>query len=477
MRNKQFTLLLTLLLHVQVSSAAPLCIDLFTTQGQIAKIAQAKSAESHKITIAEKQFDDSTQKLRSTLSGKLATVWRSEWKAKLSVLESNQYVKELVENQLTPASSQEVLKGLDLYQEGFTRDIHERLYELQSKGKSAEGDMLSVRDKPSPEGVKDVTFTYYTKAIQSGNDIGKHQIRIRTYIRNINFSEIKMNDLIEGYSLGGEKLSILKINENEFKVDITKPSNEVISKSLSFAEIKSEFGENLSLLAPHGKSFKLEVKTALNDVILDHKFPNLGGNHMVQKLDASLNYSQVQKLFAPLESKTPGSKRVESYKRISDITMELIAKNPENKDRIKAVFEVMKIGVKNNENYLVIEGATLYHRTAFESKSGYQSTIDRGQGVYSGQMYETNLKNPLQVIRNNDLLETSENDARHVEMKVPVTSISQVAGINFYDPSTAPIPQLSEKDQNIIDAVSIYSKFVKNNAHPGKFNYLKKNGN
>lgn len=475
------TLLLVLFLQTNLVYGAPQCVDLFSSKPQVtvgAKNTSAKkSVETHKITIDEKQFDDSTQKLRATLTGKLATVWRSEWKAKLSVLESNQYVKELVENQLSAESSKEVLQGLDLHKEGFTRDVHERLFDLQSQGRATEADMLSVRDKPSPDGVKDVTFTYYTKAIQSGNEIGKHQVRIRTYVRNINLLEIKPHDLIEGYSLGGDKLSVQKLDQEGFKIDITRSNGEVNSRVLSYVEAKNEFGEQISLLAPHGKSFKLEVKTALNDEILDQKFPNLGGNHMVQKLDASLNYAQVQKLFAPLKSKDNQLKKEESYKRMDLIAAELVAKNPENKERINAVFDVMKIGVKNNSEYLSIEGATLYHRTAFESKSGYQSTIDRGQGVFFGNMYDVNLKNPINVIEKNNLLETSVSDARHVEMKVPVTSISQVAGIRFHDPKSAPEAKLSPADQSIIDAVSIYSKFVKSNAHPGKFNYIKKNGN
>ncbi|OFZ32460.1 MAG: hypothetical protein A3D17_12870 [Bdellovibrionales bacterium RIFCSPHIGHO2_02_FULL_40_15] len=72
------------------------------------------------IVVHDKIFSQKIKNLRNTLSGKLATVWRSEWKTKLSVAESNRYTFDLINHFLTVESRAFVLDGLDLGHEGFT---------------------------------------------------------------------------------------------------------------------------------------------------------------------------------------------------------------------------------------------------------------------------------------------------------------------------------------------------------------------
>ena len=126
-----------LLLATQIYTAnasAMMCTDLF-------KGAQAPTARSvDKIEVKEQRFKSLLDNLRATLSGNLATVWRSEWKTKLTVKRSNEYVFNLVKQNLSTTTAEKVLKGLNPYNEGFTRQVHQRMFELQKKGQTNEWD-------------------------------------------------------------------------------------------------------------------------------------------------------------------------------------------------------------------------------------------------------------------------------------------------------------------------------------------------
>lgn len=453
------------------SFSAPRCISLFDN---ISTKIVSSSKKIEPVLITGKNFDQLTKDLKSTLSGKLATVWRSEWKTKLTYIESNQYVLEMIKSFLSPGTQEIVLKGLDINNEGFTQEVHKRISQLQNQKLLNEQDDLLTRDLPTPLGAKDKTFTYYTKAIKPIEGSGKHQIRIRTYVRQINFENIPLNQIISGFDSYGHKISVSKVNEDAYQIQ--KNSDPVLT--LTQKQLFQKYGKDMLLFAPHGKSFKLEVKTALKDLISDKRFPSLGGEHMVQKLDISLSPQQVNRLFSPLQIKDSTLKIKKYFIRLNSLISELIQVNPENKDRITAVFDVLKEAIVQNPDFLEIEGATIYHRTAFESKSGFQTTVDREQGVYAGQMYTGhNLLDPFKVIRENKLISVQEKDARHVELKVPVTSMDKVAGIEFYDRTSAPPSNDNDKDQYLIKAATVYSQFVKNNLHSGKFNYIMKNGN
>lgn len=426
-----------------------------------------------RVAIPQWRFHQATQTLRATLSGKLATVWRSEWKTKLSTPQSNRYVLEMLHKFLTPETQQYVLRGLDPIHEGFTRKVHERMAELQKAQRLLEGDELLIRDAPPPKGAQDTTFTYYTKPLVGSQGEGKHQLRIRTYLRTVHLEQIPLGDSVQGFDSAGNNVVISRTDQG-FRVEV-KTDQKIISESfLTMAEVKQSVSATRTLFAPHGKSLKLEIKTALSDQIAGDKFPLLAGPHMVQKLDVTLSLSQVSALFAPLKGTSAPERRSESQARLAALKEELIAAQPSSAERTKAVFEVLGEGVLNNPNYLFIEGATVYHRTAFESKSGFQTTIDRDQGVYAGNMNAADqLKSPLAVLAENSLITTGVEDARHVELKIPVTSIQGSVGIIFADPAAAPSSQSAALDQRNEEAARIYERYVRSIDHPGKFNFLR----
>lgn len=445
--------------------AADMCRSLFTTGVE-------------KVTIPNATYNKEVSQLRETISGKLATVWRSEWKTKLTVTESNQYIIDLCKHFLTPETSQAVLKGLDINSNAFTRKVHARLYKLQSSGKMKPGDILAVRDKPGPEGSKDTTFTYYLKPLKMANGNGKHQVRIRTYLREIDFRDLKVGEMVDGFDNLSRQVNITKLDGDLIQVVINDAKGLVSNQTFRLAEIIDQYGATLNLRAPHGKNYKLEIKSALTDEISSAKYKRLGGDHMVQKLDVSLTEDQVQELFAPLNHASPQKQYFESMGRILKLEKSLLAKNPENAPRIKAVLDVLKEGVAQNPEFLLIEGATAYHRTAFETTTGLQTTVDREQSVYEGNMYASDkLKKPSTVKGNNKAYKPNAKDARHVELKVPVTSMENTVGIEYANPETAPqAGPKTENDQKIEDMLSDYHRYVRSSLHPGKFNYIRKNG-
>ncbi|AGH95403.1 hypothetical protein [Pseudobdellovibrio exovorus] len=438
---------------------------------------EAPRPRIERVELPERRFDGHTRELRDTLSGKLATVWRSEWKTKLEVSESNQYVVDMAREFLTPETREVVLAGLEVHSEGLVRQVHERIYRLQEAGRLKEADALLVRDMPPPVGAKDTTFTYYTKPIVNTHGEGKHQIRVRTYLREVSYEQIPEGQSVQGFEANGSSVVITKLANQSYRVETGIEATGKVVRELNLSEVQQLYGASARFFAPHGKSFKMEVKTALDDQISYERFPILGGNHMVQKLDVSLSPAQVARLFAPLTESSAAARRVEALTRIDSLQSEINAKNPDGQARTEAVFNVLKAGIEGNPDFLAIEGATAYHRTAFESKSGFQTTIDRDQGVYMGNMYaSSSLKTPVETIRQNQMIATTAADARHVELKVPVTSIENTVGIQFHDPRSAPQPQRAESDASIVSAVGIYSRYVRNNDHSGKFNYIMKYG-
>ena len=127
---------------------------------------------SEKVSIPTSLFDRLTQNLRSTLGGKLATVWRSEWKSKLSARESGRYVDELLKRFLTAETYAAVVDGLHIDQPQFVQSVHRRLYELKKNNRlHPEHDQIMVRDAPPASGTKDSTFTYYTRFSVKGRGI------------------------------------------------------------------------------------------------------------------------------------------------------------------------------------------------------------------------------------------------------------------------------------------------------------------
>jgi hypothetical protein len=440
------------------ASNAGSCRDLFASSG---------SSSVSKVIVSEGIYKKLLINLRATLSGNLATVWRSEWKTKLSVNRSNQFVLDMVEKFLTPETREAVLLGLDPSTEGFVREFHDRLYWLQKEGRLSEKDELLARSPPAPPGAIDRTFTYYTQPLVAGGSGGKHQPRIRTYVRELVPTKMKNNVPVTGFNLAGQSISVTKLSAGIFEVRTENDSGRSVRK-VSLAELRGEFGNPLYLVAPHGRNFKLEIKTALRDEISSREHSLLDGDHMVEKLDVGLTWSQVKELF---ESDGPVLARVEALK------VRLISENPKLKPRIDAVFNVLVEGATQDPSFFQIIGATVYNRTAFESTSGFQSTVDREQGVASGNMYNNNLlKNPPLAMRENQFLRNSDENARHVELKVPVTIVNLALGLNFKDGVVELEQPTSLQNQRNKVAIDTFYPYVTSPKHPGKFNFGRKFG-
>lgn len=455
------TLFLALQLLTTQAFAENKCVDLFN---------ESTIRVVDKVLVKDSKYNSLLNNLRSTLTGKLATVWRSEWKTKLSIYRSNNYVFNLLNQNLSAATLQAVLKGINPRSEGFVRQVHQRMYDLQKKGLTTPEDKLSVRDAPPPTGATDSTFTYYTKPLVDTKGNAKHQPRIRTYLREVDFNKMAIDEPVNGTMADTSVVAFTRRGEDRFELNVNGES-----QFFTTAELTKRFGRTFKMFAPHGKSYKLEIKSALEDVITSQYYKNLNGNHTVQKLDVTLTQAQVDFLFAPFKGNSK-TQIEESQKRIDTIIQQLIVKDPANEPRIRAIFAVMLEGIYNHPKFLEIEGATAYHRSAFESTTGFQTTVDRNQGVYLGDMYsDTGLKNPVNVLKHNFRLATGEEDARHVELKMPINILVDALGVQFADPASRQLIQHSPFDFAIIDAVAnLYNRFVTDINHPGKFNYLRK---
>lgn len=425
-----------------------------------------------KIGISPEQFDDITARLRKTLSGNLATVLRSEWKAKGSVQEANVYVRDLVNDFLTPGTRALVTKGVDPASEGYIRTVAKRLFDLAENDKKlvAEGkapvlkagDLLGVRDPAPPQGARDLTFTYYTRAV--GDEAGgKHQIRVRNYLRLVTPEEMAAGTPVNAFGRDGAPLTITRAETlGTFHVTSGSGAKEV-KRTLSSAELKQELGARPTLYAaPHGGKFKLEVKTRLKDSVSPEKYPLLGGQNLVQKLDVSLSTKQVAALFGPLPAER-GAALAEARARLRKIEEEVLAgieakekramemaDGPDRKkafaeagagrERVGAVMHMLNTAVEEDPGFLKLEGATLYSRSAFEiavpdKMAGkpvkLQTTVDRDLGAFRSVYDEHgNFLDPVATYNQRSLLNpASEREQRHWELKVPQPLVAKEAGL------------------------------------------------
>jgi hypothetical protein len=441
-----------------------------------ASLAPAKAAVAEelvpKIGISPAQFDDITDRLRKTLSGNLATVLRSEWKAKGSVQEANKYVRDLVNDFLTPETRALVTKGLRADSEGFIRTVAKRLFDLAEADKKlvAEGkapvlkpaDLLGVRDPAPPQGARDLTFTYYTRAV--GDEAGgKHQIRVRNYLRLVSPEEMAIGTPVNTFGRDGAPLTITRADTpGTFHVTSGAGASEE-KRTLTAAELKKEIGARPTLYAaPHGGKFKLEVKTRLKDSVSTEKYPLLGGQNLVQKLDVSLSLKQVAALFGPLPAERAAA-LTEARARLAKVQEEIIAgiESKEKKalalpaggdrskalaeaqagrERVGAVMLMLNTAVDGDPNFLKLEGATLYSRSAFEiavpdKMAGkpvkLQTTVDRDLGAFRGVYDEQgNFLDPVETYQRRPLLNpASEREQRHWELKIPQPLVAKEAGL------------------------------------------------
>lgn len=417
------------------------------------------TVKSEEKFLSTERFDKLTEDLRSTIAGNFVTVLRSEWKTKLSLEESNYYLQQLLERFLSAKTKEIVLKDLSLTDEDFAKKVSQRFFALQKNDQLVAEDRVTIRDEGPQQGVVDSTFTYYTKPLSDENGIAKHQIRLRSYLRRIDLNKLKEGETATAYTKLAEEIKITKIKGDKFLV-LTTFEGISTRATLLASELHELFGNPMILFSIPGAKFKFEIKTVLKDVISGEKYPKLAGNHMVQKLDVNgVSFTQIEELFA-----------LEDTSRIDRLEQELFEANPENKERIQAVLAVVRQGVANyGKDFLVLEGATHYERSAFGGGCGFQTTIDREQEVY---LYhpQGSLKDPRETIRTSACYVPKNKSERHVELKFPSEAVAKNVGVSFYQTSAQ---ETSEGgDHEFQDAAAIYHRYPKDSSNQGKFKYL-----
>jgi|GEM_PF-2770271 len=494
------------------AQAAPTCQEIFAVGGATTKTSESPSFIT-KIEIGLAQFRNLLRAQRDALMKKgpdslkeLAKNWRSEWKQKLSVTVSNRMTHELMEKLLSPETRAIVLQGLDPKKVGFTRAIHERLWQLQKTGGLKDEDQITVRDPPPPQGVTPLNFTYYQPALvaQSEGATAKHQPRTRTYLLEINLSLLEVGVPVTGFLENGQPITIEKqtsVGENP----IFKVSDEL--EPLNLAQAKKRFGSLLYLRAEHGQGFNLEIKTALTDLIESPQLPLMNGPHMVQKLDLKLTTQQVRELFSRKSAKQEQLERL--AQELLERNDEAIKKDKAVMDLILANIEILRTAIESGKlqgnavSPIEIIGATAYNRTAFQGRTAqkdssgktvfrptFQYTVDRIQNVFFEEMYWPNgeLKSPSEVLQSAKKYSSTTIDARHVELKMMAPDVQKHIGIK-YDSALA-LPNFQIFDEAGIGAQlkwvadvfhrhlvqnSYLRRMNAENKHAGKFMYgLKK---
>jgi hypothetical protein len=421
--------------------------DLQACKEGYSALSRIENSLPREVELSREDFDGITNRLTNTLSGNLATVLRSEWKAKGGQADAGRYIHDLAEQFLSPATRRSVLRGLNPEEDGFVREVAGRLYRLEKAGKLRPEDRLFVRDPPAPAGVEDSTFTYYTRAVRD-SDGGKHQLRIRNYVREVNLSEIAPGKAVEGIVRDGSTVRIARapgMGPAKFLVG-SNGKEEVLNR----AQIYDRFGNPPTFFAsPHGKKFKLEVKTKLKDRVEGEAFANLAGNNLVQKLDVSLTFAQFQRLF--------GSSSAPALERIAALKKELLAAPGADAARIGAVFELLEKATAADGDFLKLAGATRYSRSAFEiavpdaiagKQVRLQTTVDRELAAYQ-ELYrhDGSLRGPEEAGRELAPVRPADpGEERHWELKVPKPLVAKSAGISEYEnPGAAPLIEVDDK--------------------------------
>lgn len=451
---------LALLLSLPLAQAEPACAVNY------AQLLPASAEAVPAITLPTPQFDSITKELSATLSGNLATVLRSEWKAKGPLTQSNAYVQDLL-GFLTPGTRAEITAGLDPQREGYVRELSARLYKLRGR----EGDRLFVRDPPPPPGASDSTFTFYSRAVRDPAG-GKHQLRIRNYLRRVDFDAIQAGVPVEGFSADGASLfSIAKQPDGSLLVKTTKGGVDTIEQ-MPVAQARRQLGDPLVLFAaPHGKRFKLEIKTRLKEHVGDGAFPNLAGQNFVQKLDVNLSLRQLQTLF--------GASPLSATERLALIEKDLLSAPNVDIARTKAVLRLIDSAAAADPAFLRLEGATQYSRSAFEievpdqlagAKVRVQTTVDRELGAFR-KVYGENgeLLSPTEVSADDTrLLRPADRaEERHWELKVPKPLVERAA------PVTAPGNLQVEVEPVSADLNDVINRFsLCNVTNRGKFVHI-----
>lgn len=411
------------------------------------------------IKIEQDKFMLHYNALNETLSGNLATVFRSEWKAKENYVDGAQYLQDLIK---------------DFGDKDFILPEHlsgeEKLnYFVNLLKEKRRIKAISMRDPPPPAGAHDKTFTYYSKSILDGTG-AKHQVRLRTYIRTLEPQKMQIDVPILGY-LDGNIIQITKNKPGIYELKIAKnvspdglELSEVISlEHLSLKELKLKLGRNLNFYAyPHAKKLKLEIKTRPHDEVKTQEFEKLMGKNFVQKLSVDVDLQDIDLLFSTNKNKRFSIERLELLK-------EKVLQDSNNaRARTNAVFDLLNFAATEDQNFFISRGATEYRRFAFEveipdeianRKVRVQTTFDYDMGVRDTYDQNGKFLTPLQAVnQNSKMMPKDELEELHIELKVPKVLIEAAAN--------------NEGSQELLKLLEIFNHYQVTNK--GKFNHILK---
>ena len=137
---------------------------------------------------------------------------------------------------------------------------------------------------PGPEGASDRTFTYYTKSLL-GRDGGKHQVRLRTYVRSLSVHFIKPGQIIKGF-----------FEQNAFTIERSKHRDsylfEIEGNQYNLSKQSYlKLGETLYFTRPW-KKLKLEIKTRLPELMESSSYKKLEGDNTFKNYLLAPSYAR-----------------------------------------------------------------------------------------------------------------------------------------------------------------------------------------
>ncbi|EQC47106.1 hypothetical protein [Bacteriovorax sp. Seq25_V] len=398
------------------------------------------------LEIDKKSFLSYYNALNDTLSGNLATVFRSEWKAKENYGSGSAYLTDLINN---------FGNGEKINFQGRVGKERIDYFVSLLKEKKHLG-FIGMRDPPAPKGSFDRTFTYYTKVITDGTG-AKHQVRLRSYVRTLIPAEMPIGEPIRGF-IPGSEISITKISPSIFEFT-TK--NKI--QKLNLRQLKKQLGNTLSFYAyPHSKKFKLEVKTRPHDEVLTSDYAKLLGKNYVQKLSVNVSPEDISLLFATNADKDNMTRKLLRLK-------EKVLKDEKNAlERTNIIFKILNEASQNDSEFLFSRGATEYRRYAFEVEIPdqiegrtvrVQTTFDYEMGVRSTYDSKGNFLTPLEAMKySTKKSPKSDKEEMHIELKVPKMLVEAAADGNV--------------SQELLNLMKIFNNY--NTTNKGKFNHISK---
>jgi hypothetical protein len=399
-------------------------------------VKQFFPASNHNVAVSSQDFLRYYDDLNDTLSGNLATVFRSEWKAKEDYQQGATYLSDIL---IKFDAESLVKKNAKFSGKQFISRVVDHMREIEKIGK------VSMRDPPPPIGSFDRTFTYYTKALTDGTG-AKHQIRLRSYLRELVPNEMLTNIPVKGF-YNGRYIEIISTGHGQFKL-ITAPGfssekkeyiGDVTEKVLSLDQLKKEINNELTFYAyPHAKGFKLEIKTRPHDEVNHQDYEKLLGKNYVQKLSIDIDSADISLLF-----KDKHIKNAEDMQTKLVLLKEKASKNSKNStDRINAIFNLLFDANELDSDFFVARGATEYRRYALElevpdlidgEKVRIQTTFDYDMSVRHNYDTNGNFLDPFQSLANPVQKPFNKDEDLHIELKVPKALVERAVNEKVSD--------------------------------------------